>query len=122
MPYLIEGASLKDVNYTLAYEGMKLTAKDKNGVSLSDDSILGTGCVVADELDNSYTVIVRGDVDGNGRVDSTDYLQIKKVFLDELTLEGAFSAAADTNNDGIINSTDYLQIKSHFLGELDLYA
>ena len=70
----------------------------------------------------TYTVIVKGDIDGTGIINSTDYLQIKKAFLEEITLENEYLAAADTNGDGRINSTDYLQIKNYFLDQFDLYA
>ncbi len=95
------------------------------GAELSEMDKIGTGTFIAVMVDgvmtDSVTVVINGDVDGTGTVDSTDYLRIKSAFLNLHTLEGAYLAASDTNADGEINATDYLQIKSHFLGTYSLY-
>ncbi len=82
---------------------------------------VGTGCKVTDQNGNTYTVIVKGDVDGSGAVDSADYLRIKSMFLGSLTPEGEYFTAADADGSSKIDSTDYLRIKSCFLGTVDLY-
>ena len=71
---------------------------------------------------NCKLTAVKGDIDGTGIVNSTDYIQIKKMFLGTISLENEYFAAADTDNTGKINSTDYLQVKKYFLGQIDLYA
>jgi hypothetical protein len=121
MPNVVADTSVSDFVSFLGQHGVTVTIADKNGNALSDTSFLGTGCTVTDSKGNVFTVIICGDVDGSGKVDSTDYLQIKKVFLGELSFEGAYYSASDANGDGIVNSTDYLRIKSYFLGLIDLY-
>ncbi len=60
---------------------------------------------------------MKGDVDGTGVVDSTDYLRLKKVFLGEMpSPKGIYMYSADMDQNGSIDSTDYLQIKKIFLG------
>ncbi len=71
--------------------------------------------------DEKYVFVVKGDADGNGIVNSTDYLQIKKAFLGEYSLENEYFKAADTDEDAVLTSTDYLKIKNHFLGTKSLY-
>jgi|GEM_PF-283121 len=92
----------------------------KNDVALTDDDKVGTGVSLSIGNDVAY-VILEGDTDGSGKIDSTDYLQIKKFFFDLYDLEGVFFEAADTNNDKTISSADYLQVKRHFLGTFNLY-
>jgi hypothetical protein len=70
---------------------------------------------------DSVTVVVLGDVDGNGIVDTTDYMRIKSTFLGTFTLNEAENCAADVEANGIIDTTDYMRVKSHFLGTYDLY-
>ncbi len=68
-----------------------------------------------------YVLVIKGDADGNGVVNSTDYLQIKKAFLGEYFFEDEYFKAADTDEDSVLTSTDYLKIKNHFLGAKSLY-
>ncbi len=95
----------------------------KDGELMDKTDFISTGAVIkiCDFVFKEYIAIVNGDVDGNGIVDATDYLQVKKAFLKEIQLEGVYLTAADTNGDEIVNSTDYLQIKNYFLGEYNLY-
>jgi hypothetical protein len=72
--------------------------------------------VVSGKIVDSVTLAVWGDVDGNGAVDSTDYVKVKSVFLGNITLDGAYLVAADTDGNGELSSTDYIKIKSHFVG------
>ncbi len=71
--------------------------------------------VVSGETVDSVTLAIWGDVDGNGAVDSTDYVKVKSVFLGATALSGAYLVAADTDGSGDLSSTDYLKIKSYFL-------
>ena len=70
---------------------------------------------------DSVTVILKGDVDGNGGVDATDYSRLKAVLLGTFTFNEVEKLAADVEQNGIIDTTDYMRIKAHFLGEFDLY-
>lgn len=63
---------------------------------------------------------VLGDVNNDGVIDTTDYLNIKSHFLGVITLEDNAFKASDVDGDNEISSTDYLRIKSYFLGMSDL--
>jgi hypothetical protein len=65
---------------------------------------------------------LKGDVTGDGVVDSTDYLRVKMHFLGTYTLKDVAFKAGDVTEDGTIDSTDYLRIKMHFLGTYNLHA
>lgn len=121
MPYLREKTTVNELSKAFYEKGLTISVKDKNGKELAGNNNIGTGAVISTSDGKIYTAIVCGDVDGNGTIDSTDYLQIKKVFLKEMSLQGAFLSSADTNNDGTINTTDYMQIKKYFIGGFDLY-
>ena len=87
---------------------------------LSDTDSIGTGLVL--NVDGTrLTVVVLGDVNGDGQLTSTDYVQIKKTFANQLVLTGARFRAADINGDGVIRSTDYLRIKKSFAGISSIY-
>lgn len=60
--------------------------------------------------------VMLGDLNGNGQIDTTDYIFLKRAVLGTYTLTDAQKAAADVNGDGKINSVDYMQVKRHVLG------
>ena len=63
----------------------------------------------------TLTVIVTGDLNGDGNVTITDMLMLKSAVLGE-TLSNTASAAADLNFDNKITITDFLKAKSYLLG------
>ncbi len=86
-----------------------------DGTVASDADIISTGCYFT-YSGTKYYIIVVGDVDSSGKVDSTDYLRIKNFFLGKIQFADAEFKAADIDNTDKIDSTDYLKIKSAFLG------
>jgi hypothetical protein len=83
------------------------------------NALLGSGMKFETQFGDCVAV-VSGDTNGDGVVNSTDYLKLKNHFLKILSLEGAYFKAADVNEDGAVDSADLIQIKSHFLGTYSL--
>ena len=69
----------------------------------------------------TLTVIVTGDLNGDGNVTITDMLMIKSSILGE-TLSATAAVAADINYDGKITITDFLKVKSCLLGLEEIIA
>ena len=63
-----------------------------------------------------HTVVIYGDINGDGRVTSLDLLVGQRHILNMITLEKAYLAAADTDHDYIIKSVDLLVGQRHVLG------
>ena len=61
-------------------------------------------------------MIIKGDVNGDGKITVEDQLMIRAHILGHITLTGDALIAADTNNDGEIKVTDILKIQRHLLG------
>lgn len=92
-----------------------------NGGTLSWDvgtasTVDGTGATVT--LKDSkgadvatYTLIIFGDVNGDGAVDSADAVQVKRVSVLLATLDGAYAFAGDYNADGAVDSADAVAVK-----------
>ncbi len=82
-------------------------------------NIVGTGMTVdytvGGEIKQSLTVVVTGDVNGDGKITITDLVQINSHLLKKNELAGAHGSAADVNADGKITITDLVQINSHLL-------
>ncbi len=72
---------------------------------------VGTGTTItqtqADGAENVWTLVVTGDTNGDGILNTSDCLNIKAELALLKKLEGAYFAAADINGNGICNTTDY---------------
>lgn len=90
--------------------GTALKVTDKDGNELEKTSVAGTGC----KINDTYTLVMLGDVNGDGKVNSGDTLAIKQhiKLVKEMTNE-AYLNAADINKDGKVNSGDSLIAKQH---------
>jgi len=97
--------------------------RNASGTTLSDNAKVTTGSTVSLSADStqSAVIIIKGDVNGDGIIDSTDYLRIKSYFLQTASLSGPYLQAADCDGDGTVSSTDYLRMKAHFLGNYNLF-
>ncbi|MBP3920853.1 MAG: cadherin-like beta sandwich domain-containing protein [Bacilli bacterium] len=107
--------SIKKVN-----ANTDVVVKNKNGKKLNNEMV-GTGCVI--ELSNGdyhmkLTVILYGDVSGDGNINALDLLKIQKHILGIANLSGEYKLAAnashDTNNK--IDALDLLKVQKHILG------
>ena len=125
--YKLENAYVKGVVVGTTAEAFKgnfenenVVVKTASGAEAANGKAVGTGYtaeLVADGKTLDYAVaVVKGDTDGNGTVDATDYILIKKHFLSLTYLDGAYFAAADTDGNNAIDATDYIMIKRHILG------
>ena len=64
----------------------------------------------------SYTAILYGDVNCDGKITSQDLRRIQRHILGIDTIEGYFLIAADTNMDGKLSSQDLRKTQLHILG------
>ena len=63
----------------------------------------------------SNTKALVGDVNGDNRITSTDYIVIRKYILKQANLTGTILIRADINGDGKITSIDYIVIRKMIL-------
>lgn len=98
-----------------------LAVKDAQGETVASYDKVGTGYTIIYN-GGEYTVVIKGDVNGDSIVNSTDFMQIRRNFLGLFDLGDANILAADVNDDGKINSTDFMQVRRHFLGLYNLFA
>lgn len=108
------------------FKNESLEVRDKDGNVIRGTTDVGTGATInlynGSTVVDSVTVVVLGDVDGNGIVDTTDYVRVKAAFLDTITMNEAERSAADVDQNGSIEKSDYMSIKSYFLRDFDLYG
>lgn len=94
-----------------------------DGTELNGESVIGTGCVleITDASGTSkYTIIIRGDINSDGKVNLQDLLLVKKNILGMNTLEGNMLKAAMINGETEVTLKTYLAIKKYILGMQDI--
>lgn len=92
---------------------------------LSDDEAVGTGCVVkcvsakdSSVVYESATVILYGDVNGDGKLDSSDYSAMCTAsIMDSSLLGGVYGLAADINGDGAVDFFDVSLLNMQIAGK-----
>lgn len=89
---------------------------DKDGNTLTDESILGTGMTVKIGKTLQYTLIVTGDINGDKEVTIDDLAEIKMHLIDYKKLEGIKLKAADVDNDSEISINDVACMKLVIVG------
>ncbi len=103
-------------------ENLTLVIKDASGKELIDEDKIGTGSTLTflKEDNTEYdkiTVVIYGDVDGDGNVYAADYVKIKNYIMSEGTLSDISMIAADVSRDSKIFANDYVIIKNYIMGE-----
>jgi hypothetical protein len=93
-----------------------------NGTLLASGANVGTGMTMqvlfGTTVIFSRTIIIYGDVNGDGLIDSNDSRIIRYVSLGLQTLSGPYALAGNVNHDtgGLINNADYLKIRNYLNG------
>ena len=97
--------------------GENTIIKDKDGNTISSGNI-GTGSTVTTPSGDVYTVIVKGDLNGDGKVTLTDLAQLKLHMVETTLLQEPYKSGADIDGDGSVTLTDLGKLK-RVLAELE---
>ena len=87
---------------------------------LNETDLVGTGCKIKIYKDNNllreYQIILYGDVNGDGKINSVDLLVLQRHILEIEKFDGLFLKAGNINkNDKNPSSVDLLLIQRHIL-------
>ncbi|MBR5767885.1 MAG: dockerin type I repeat-containing protein [Clostridia bacterium] len=99
---------------------------DAEGNVKSPTDTVGTGYTVrlmdGQNVMDSVTVVVLGDVSGDGRIATIDYQRVKGYVLGTFDLTGPYLVAGNVDRKNDIATIDYQRIKGHVLGTFDIFA
>ena len=120
--YLVENGILYYVDVEMQISDLLEQLKgfyivDKNGSTVSDGTVC-TGYILKGKA--SFTLAVRGDIDGTGTADSFDYILARRIYFETFSPDELQRISADVNGDGEINQFDYILIKRHYFGTIDI--
>ena len=102
------------------------TGEGEHLVLICNTAFLGTGSKVqvvensSDFIIAEYTMIVYGDIDGDGLITVADQTTLKKVIAGNKTLDQYATEAADVNHDGLVDISDYNMLKLAIKGKVEI--
>ncbi len=98
--------------------GEAVTVLNADGTATLDDDRISTGMTAAAaNSDVAYSIIVPGDIDGDGIVTALDAVMILRAIIGEITLDSyAVKAAADITGDGWVRVDDSVEILRYCIG------
>lgn len=96
--------------------------KNVKGNVLDENDLIGTGTEINIKDSNgniicTYTVVIYGDIDGDGYIYANDYVLIKNHIMNDGGITGIKAKAADVNKDNNILANDYVLIKNHIMND-----
>lgn len=119
------GSSLKELQETFQSPKQKdnstltMSVTDVSGNEIDMNTVLSTGQIITLEKDDEtvkFAITIKGDVNGDGKITSSDYVLVKNHILKLIQLTNFKLHGADVNGDEKITSSDYVLIKNHILG------
>ena len=98
--------------------GTDLRLLDGSGRPLAGKDPVGTGATLAQgEGEAELVVVLGGDIDGNGQIDTSDLLEMRRSLLEMIELEGApLQAATVVSGADQPNTSDLLQLRRVLVG------
>ena len=80
--------------------------------AVTGTATIGTGYTITVDR-KTYTAVVMGDVNGDGKVNSSDYVKIKNYLRKKENMSVAEKLGADVAGEGKVTSSDYVKIKNY---------
>lgn len=87
-----------------------------SGSTKVTSGLVGTG-MTAVSSSATVTIVVTGDVSGDGKITITDVVKLQKSVVGSGSLSGAYAKAADINGDGKVTITDVVQAAQVTVGQ-----
>lgn len=114
---VLPGTTVDDFLAEIVNPGAELTTPGGSTISGSDLIVNGGGLKVNGI---GYGIIVKGDINGDGKLTATDYIMCKRNVLGTYSFTELQSLAADIDGNGKNGSTDYIMLKRAVLGTYKL--
>lgn len=89
---------------------------DKSGKDIAETNLICTGYKLVTSTGKTYTLIVIGDINGDGKITVSDLSLLQKQYLQLIKLNGEYEKGADINNDKKVNLSDLSLLTKVMLG------
>ena len=91
---------------------------ERNGKEKSKEGLLATGdtiIIVGEEGESTYTIVIKGDIDGDGIIGTLDYLIYRKALLEIYEMNSIEKKAAEINGEKELSMVGYLHLRKYLL-------
>lgn len=88
----------------------------KTGEKLGENELVGTGMILEISKDSKkieFTIGVTGDLNGNGEIEISDLVMVRKHIQEISNQEGIYFKVGDINKDNSLDITDLVRIRKH---------
>lgn len=92
--------------------------KNASGTEVTSGNV-GTGYTIKYQ-GQTYTVVKKGDVDGDSKVTSADYVKIKNYIMGKISLNNIAKLGVDVDGDSKVTSADYVRLKNYIMGKANI--
>ena len=89
---------------------MEYQILNKNGVVITNTEEIGTGCKIKMQSGKTYTIVVWGDLDGDGQISLAELAKISKIGVNKITPTDLEKSAIDMNMNGKIELSELAAI------------
>lgn len=106
------GSTFAQIKKLICSGDNTVRAFDKNGIE-KRSGVLGTGAKLifsGGGNDKSFTLVIKGDITGEGNVNSNDYNALADHLISSESCDGLYSLAADMNSDGRLTLSDFYSV------------
>ena len=115
------GTKVSDFVKNLNIVGGYAQVKTAGGSTKQNSAVVATGDTVTIYRNDGtqyakWTVLLYGDVNGDGAISNSDRIKIRNHVLGTSKLTGIYFTAADVNKDGQVSNTDRIKVRNHILG------
>ena len=95
---------------------LKSLINDNEVTFITNNEIISTGTIIK-KGNEEYNVVIKGDLTGDGKINSGDLLNMRKYLLEEISLSGPNKSAGIIESINEIKSLDLLRLRQYLLGE-----
>ncbi len=117
---ITNGKDLKINHIELDYGAGIGKAYNAKGERLLGSSIVGTDTVICFDDGLRLYAVHKGDVDGDGKISSIDYILTKRIYYETYKPTKRQLTAVSFTNGVNVTMTDYIMLKRHYFGTYNL--
>ena len=118
-----KGVTLEELINSLKNTNDYLNIYDSTGNKITDyTQVVATGLVVKlevqDKVYDEATIVLRGDINGDGMITGIDQTMVKNIVLEKIERTYVLDKASDVTFDDLITGTDITKIKNYILEKI----
>ena len=113
---ITQNTTIQQLKEKIETNGTVKIYKGDNEIT-EEEALVGTGMTMQIENEN-YVLVVRGDINGDGKISLVDLANLKLSMVGKRTLNTASAIAGDINGDGNTSLNDLVKLKMYLVGKI----